>query len=172
MTRIELAPAEPYQLETLSNLFQLYLYDFSVYFCDDPGEQIGEDGLYDPGFEMARYFEPSGYRAYLGRVDGRLAGFALVTEQVQHRVGPGRLIEDFFVLRCYRRRGVGRSMAFQLFDTFRGYWEIAQIASNKPAQAFWRKVIGEYTQRRYREFVAAPNRYGDDVWQVFDSSEW
>ncbi len=170
MTRAELVPAEPPQLETLNNLYQLYLYDFSIYLHDDPCGQIGEDGLYDPGFEMARYFEAPGYWPYLSRIDGKLAGFALVTEQVQHRVGPGRLIEDFFVLRYYRRRGLGRSMALQLFDTFRGYWEISQIASNEPAHAFWCKVIGEYTQGRYREF-AAKNYYGD-LWQVFDSSEW
>jgi predicted acetyltransferase len=171
MTRIELAPAEPHQLEALSNLYQLYLHDFSVYLRDDPLGQIGEDGLYDPGFEMADFFGTPGYWPYLGRVDGRLAGFALVSGQVQHRAGPGRLIEDFFVLRCYRRGGVGRSMALQLFDTFRGYWEISQIASNEPAHAFWCKVIGEYTQGRYREFVVAKNYYGD-LWQVFDSSEW
>jgi predicted acetyltransferase len=51
-------------------------------------------------------------------------------------------------MKKYRQRGVGRKIAFQLFDRFHGVWKIAQ---NTPAQAFWRKIISEYTNGNYEE---------------------
>jgi predicted acetyltransferase len=58
---------------------------------------------------------------------------------------------EFFVMKKYRQRGVGRKIAYQLFDRFHGVWKIAQIEENMPAQAFWRKVISEYTNGNYEE---------------------
>jgi predicted acetyltransferase len=167
-TAVELIPAQKGQLGTLRHLAQLYLYDFSVFFCNDPVGQIDEEGLYDLGYPLERYVEQPGYWAYVGRVGGKLAGFVLVSDRVRHRTGPGRLVDEFFVLRCYRRRGVGRALACQTFDTYRGYWEVAEVSTNTPAQAFWRQVIDGYTQGRYREVV------GDfgEVWQMFDSAAW
>lgn len=168
MTNIQLVPLKRHQLETLENLMQLYLYDFSIYFCDEPTEQIGENGRYDPGYGLERYLKKSGYSAYLGRVDGKLAGFVLTSSRIKYREGAGRSVDEFFVLRCYRRQGVGRALALQTFEAFTGYWEIAEVADNTPAQAFWRRVIGEYTGGRYRELTG---EFGE-IWQTFDSSVW
>jgi predicted acetyltransferase len=122
--------------------------------------------LYDLGYPLERYFEQPGFWAYVGRVGGELAGFVLVSDRVRHCTGPGRLVDEFFVLRCYRRRGVGRALAYQTFDTYRGYWEVAEVSTNTPAQAFWRQVIDGYTQGRYREIISD---FGE-VWQMFDSA--
>jgi predicted acetyltransferase len=172
MSNVQLIPAKRSEIGVLRHLMQLYLYDFSEYLCDDEDEAIGEDGLYDPGFDLQRYWEKPGFWAYLARVEGRLAGFVLVSSRVRHRPKPGRYIDEFFVLRCYRRQGVGRALAFQTFDSFRGYWEITQIGANTSAQAFWRKVIAEYTQGRYEEFTTPAPSGPPDVWQVFDSGAW
>jgi predicted acetyltransferase len=32
-----------------------------------------------------------------------------------------------------------------LFDRFAGLWEVREMPANGPAQAFWRRVIAEYT---------------------------
>ncbi len=170
MPDVTLIPLRRDDLPTLENLLQLYLYDFSPYLCDDPDEQIGEDGRYNPGFNTARYAGRHGYWGYLARVDGRLAGFSLVSDRVRYRP-IGRHVDEFFVLRCYRRRGVGRAMAFQTFDTYRGYWEITEIAPNLPAIAFWQTVIDSYTGGRFRDFTEV---WGEQVHpiQTFDSSTW
>jgi predicted acetyltransferase len=162
---VELVPLQPGQLPTLRNLMQLYLYDFSIFFCEGDYDDIGEDGLYDPGFRLERYVEQPGYRAYLARLDRKLAGFVLLSERTRYRPR-GRIVDEFFVLRCYRGRGVGRRLAWLTFDTHQGYWEVAEIKNNTPAQAFWRRVIGEYTSDRYEEII---NDTGE-VWQMFDSS--
>jgi predicted acetyltransferase len=42
------------------------------------------------------------------------------------------------------------------FDAFRGRWEVGEMRQNLAAQAFWRKVIGDYTGGAYAEAVPAP----------------
>ena len=48
-------------------------------------------------------------------------------------------------------QGVGRAVACQIFDRFPGQWRVAQDEGNLPAQAFWRRVISQYTGGRSEE---------------------
>lgn len=50
-------------------------------------------------------------------------------------------------------------MAKQIFDEMPGKWEVRVIATNVPAQSFWRKIILEYTGGRFDERLLA-----DDDW--------
>ncbi len=54
-------------------------------------------------------------------------------------------------MKRYRRKGIGKVMAFHIFDKFRGTWEIQQIPNNKDAISFWRNVVREYTFRNFEE---------------------
>ena len=79
-------------------------------------------------------------------------------------------IVEFFVMRKYRRSGAGEAMARSVFDRFPGRWEVREIASNLPAQAFWRTIIGRYTDGRFEE-----RTWDDEKWrgpvQFFDSRD-
>jgi predicted acetyltransferase len=86
--------------------------------------------------------------------------------------GPGvRVIGEFFVLRCHRRRGVGTRAARMLFARFPGRWEVAELSWNVAAQRFWRPLIrrcavdGVIERRR---------RHGDLVFVVqhFETAKW
>ena len=72
---------------------------------------------------------------------------------------------EFFVMSKYRRRGVGSEAARFAFDRFPGRWEVREMAANTPAQAFWRRVIGDYTGDNFTE-----RRLDDGAWlmQSFD----
>lgn len=169
MSDIRLIPATEQDIQTLANLFQLYDYDFWEMLPDDPDSAIGEDGLFDHEFDLDEYFHRAGYHCYLARVDGKLAGFAFTSEKIAHGQGAGRFVEEFFVLRPYRGKGVGRALAFQLFDTFRGYWEVTELPENASGIAFWQSAIEAYTDGRFIEF------WDDEdgilyPWQTFDSS--
>jgi len=70
-------------------------------------------------------------------------------------------ISEFFIMRNYRRRGVGAMVALHIFDMFPGKWEVQETANNRAAHAFWRKVIGDYTQGAYKEvFLRQVGWYG------------
>jgi predicted acetyltransferase len=116
----------------LEQLFELYQYDFTEF----DGADVDEQGRF--GFpSLGRYFTEAGRHAFLLRVDGQLAGCALVLANEPNDMA------EFFVLRKYRRHGIGRRFALDLFARFPGPWQVRQIEANTPAQAFWRGAIPE-----------------------------
>ena len=106
---------------------------------------------------------------FLIRADGTLAGFAIIDGR-SHLTGEWGIwdVADFFVLRRYRRCGVGGHVARLLFDRFRGRWEVRQMAANRGAQAFWREVITRYTDGQFEDVHWNDARWRGAV-QVFDN---
>jgi predicted acetyltransferase len=156
----------------LQHLMQLYMYDFSVFWGDtDPDAHVDRQGLFDAGVDLGSYINAATRWAHLIWSGGRLVGFALLREQTVQRPGPGRYLEEFFIMQRYRRKGLGRAAATCLFDGYTGYWEISEIGPNLPAQNFWRRVIARYTRNRYQEFTTEEDGMLT-VWQTFDSSAW
>lgn len=54
-------------------------------------------------------------------------------------------------MKIYRKRGIGKAVAFRMFKQFPGMWEVAEVEENLPAQAFWRKIIQAFTQGEFEE---------------------
>ena len=163
--RIEVAEAGERDRPTLENLLQFYLYDFTPFYEWD----VGEDGRFGGGLLDGCWTED--YRhPFLVRVDGRLAGFAIVDRR-SHFTGQDDVWDmgEFFVLRRYRGKGVGEHVARLLFDRFRGRWEVRELRKNEPAQAFWRAVIGRYTAGRFEEELRNDTLWRGPV-QRFESS--
>lgn len=162
---VQLVKATAKDHDLLFNLAQFYQYDFT----DFLGGDVDAEGLFP--YMSVNYYLGQGRQAYIARIEDHPAGFALVDEQIQLRSGPGRYLAEFFVMRRFRRKGIGRQCAFQVFDTYRGYWEIAEVGPNQPAIAFWRKVIGEYTRGRFEESTTQEDGL-KIVWQTFNSAAW
>ena len=162
----EIIRATADEAPVLQNLMQLYLYDMSQF----SHREVDSRGLFNHE-HLDRYWQDESRAAFLARLGGRPAGFALVDE---HSVlkGPGagvRTIADLFVLRNHRRRGRGTHLAIEVFRRFPGRWEVRQDAGNEPAQAFWRKVIDRYTAGRFVELVLDDHRWRGPI-QTFDNS--
>lgn len=145
--QISLTAAVEEERATLENLAQLYVYDWSelLHF------EIGEGGRFED-FPLAPYWADDWRHPFLLRVGDKLAGFALI--EAQSKVTGERGVFDmteFFVLRRFRRRGVGLAAAFAAFDRFKGRWEVRQREENPAATTFWRRAIGDYTQSKFQE---------------------
>ena len=104
---------------------------------------------------MARWFADDSAHPLIILKDDKPAGFALVSrpprnqrEHVDYRMS------EFFIAVDARRLGVGKDAARLIFDRFGGSWEITEFLYNLPAVAFWRAVVNEYTQGRFREASA------------------
>jgi predicted acetyltransferase len=148
--QVELMTARVDDKPVIANLLQLYLHDFSEF----AGWAINEHGLFDYPW-LDHYWRDPARFPFLIRVDGELAGFALVHTSGQE--GPQvHHLAEFFVLRKFRRMGVGETAARQLFDRMPGSWSVAQMDRNVVAQHFWRKVIHRYTGGAFTE------RHDDD----------
>ena len=138
---VDVSPARPEDAHVLANLLQLYLYDFSelLDFDVDARGRFAEP-------DLSVYVEDSPHRAFLVRVEGELAGFALVRRGSQIDADPDVFdVAEFFVMRRYRRMGVGRTMAFAVFDRLPGSFEVRVLDSNAAALGFWRDVVETYT---------------------------
>ena len=161
---ITLSHASKAERPTLDNLMQLYIYDWSELRPLD----VGDDGRF-PDYPLDAYWQDSWRHPLLLRVDGRLAGFALVSEGSRLTGAPGVFdMAEFFVMRRFRRKRVGLAAAAAAFDRFKGPWEIRQHDENTAATAFWRSAIDRYTGGNYREV-----RWDDRAWtgpvQMFTS---
>lgn len=144
------------QRDALRNLMELYQYDFSEFEAED----VNEDGLY--GYKYLDYYWTiPGHFPFLIKVNEKFAGFALVREISSDDLNSPSyfIISEFFIMKKYRKGGVGKQVAFYLFDFFPGAWEIAELETNLPAQKFWRKIISEYTKSNYSE-VRKDNWHG------------
>jgi predicted acetyltransferase len=146
---VTLAPAAPEDRAVLDNLWQLYVYDFS----EMMDLALRDDGRFE-GRAFDAYWVDPWRHPFLLRVDGALAGFALV-HAGSRLTGDVEVFDmvEFFVARRYRRCGVGRRAACAVFDRFPGRWEVRQHPSNAGATAFWRRVIGGYTEGDYEELA-------------------
>ena len=147
MSDIDVHPLRPQEVPILAALFQLYRYDFSEFRDDD----VGADGRYVINhFQL--YVSDADHLSYLVRVDGELAGFAILRRcDAFDGRGPVTDVAQFFVMRKYRRRGIGEVVATQLFDRYVGTWQIGERPTNFVAQAFWRAIIGRYTGGEFEE---------------------
>jgi predicted acetyltransferase len=157
----EAAPEDKYILE---RLMQLYLYDFSAI----EGFDVGRDGLFETT-SLDSYWRESGRYPFLICADNQVAGLLLVNSHTCIEENSGaKSIAEFFVMRGYRRRGVGRFAARQTFDKFPGKWEVRQMTRNAAGQSFWRTVIGEYTQGRFTEVTLDDDKWKGPI-QSFDN---
>jgi predicted acetyltransferase len=101
---------------------------------------------------MARWFADDSAHPLIILQNDRPCGFALVSrpprnqrDQIDFRMA------EFFVALDVRRLGVGRDAARLIFDRFAGTWEITEFLYNQPAVSFWRAIVNDYTQGKYRE---------------------
>lgn len=125
-------------------MLELYQYEISDMYDQD----LDEHGEY--GYDLTRYMNDSLFFAYVVLVKDRFAGFALVSPAVVTQTN-GCWIEQFFILKKYRRDNLGTALARHVFQSHPGPWEVGQMTQNIAAQGFWRKVISSVTAGRYEE---------------------
>ncbi len=144
---VDLVPAGRDDEATIERLLELYLHDFSELI----GIQVKEDGRFGYPY-LPSYWSDPGRSPFLIRADGRLAGFALIQTGSEINDEPDVLdVAEFFVLRGYRRGGVGTAAARQVFGAFAGTWEVRVLKENTPAQPFWAQAVAGFT-REFDEF--------------------
>ncbi len=153
MQGLDIRPATADDRLPLYRMLELYQHDLSDVWEQD----LDSHGEY--GYALDDYWGDPACLPFVFVVAGRYAGFALVDADVR-LAGSERWIAQFFVLKKYRRQGFGRAAARALFGLMPGRWEVGQMPLNTPAQAFWRRVIGEYTGGSFVE-----HRLDEGGWQ-------
>lgn len=103
-------------------------------------------------------------RGFYRFVKGKPVGFVIRAE-----IDGRSDIAEFYILPCYRKTGLGKKLAFAVFDLFPGPWQVRQIPTAKEAIAFWRATISEYTKDIYTEDRVKDSHWGKVLRQIFES---
>lgn len=134
---IELVPTDPEQIELISNLYQFYAYESSDWELQD----VEEDGrFYIHDEHLMRYWHEPDWSANLLRVNGEVAGFVLIERSELPGIDALELA-DLFILKRYRRRGIGRSLMGEVLMSGHENWLVRYYPHDEVADAFWGKVL-------------------------------
>ena len=68
-------------------------------------------------------------------------GFILLSKKPFSKPGTDLCIQEFFILRKFRNKGVGLASIEQLFDNYFGSYSMAVMKQNTSAKMFWEKVL-------------------------------
>ncbi|WP_397452888.1 GNAT family N-acetyltransferase [Pseudomonas sp. NA-150] len=140
MLSIELHAAHQEDLQSIENLMQFYMHDFSEWLP----LKLSDHGFFSVQ-SMQNYWRKPATQPFLIKVDGELAGFVTVDgdgpfTDAHYNIG------YFFISRRFRGRGIARFVVSALLSKFPGQWQIFHIDANQPARGFWEKIISELTQ--------------------------
>ena len=127
--------------EVLYRLLEYSLYEESA---NDLNE-MNEDAIFEYKY-FNSYFTDDDRDAYFIREKetNKILGFAMVNTYVQVFEN-GHSIAEFMVIPKYRKNNIGKKVAFELFDRYRGNWEVSPSYNSCSALFFWNKVIKDYT---------------------------
>jgi predicted acetyltransferase len=137
---VEIIPALAEQEPILANLLELYAHDFSE-FAD---LKLGADGRF--GYKhLPLYWKESTRYPFLVMADSHLAGFVFVRRgsEISNDAEVWDVAE-FFIVRGFRRLGLGMKVAQEIWKKFPGRWEVRVADRNHKAKAFWARAVGEF----------------------------
>jgi predicted acetyltransferase len=159
--RIVVLPATREEEPTVANLLELYAHDFSTFH----DVELGQDGRF--GYpNLSLYWSEADRHPFLVRVDDQLAGLILVRRG--SRISSDAAVWDmaeFFIVRGYRRRGIGSRAAQAMWRMFPGRWEIRVMESNEAGRRFWAQAVTAFAGAAGRNL-----RFEKDGrnWDVFE----
>lgn len=73
-------------------------------------------------------------------MDGYIAGFLLIERSELPGINALELA-DLFILKRYRRKGIGRALATQVLTSGETDWLVRFYDQDEASQAFWRSVL-------------------------------
>jgi len=79
----------------------------------------------------------------------KLLGFVMVNTYLQ-KSESGHSIAEFLIIPKYRRNKIGERVAENIFDMYKGNWEVSPSLNNDKAYKFWLNTISKYTNGNYK----------------------
>jgi predicted acetyltransferase len=140
----EIIKVERKDKDKLYRLLQYALYDGSQYIDNE----IDEDCLFEYGW-FDNYFTDDDRDAYFIKNGDKYLGMVMVNENLKFNE-EGKCIAEFLIMPRFRRHHIGKKVAYDVFEMFKGDWEVQPMENNPTAYAFWKNIINEYTNGNYR----------------------
>jgi len=149
--------------EILARLMQLYQHDFSEFArADQSWGDVDADGLFSYIY-LDTYWVEERRKPFLFRVNDKLAGFAFINGWSNSGRAVDWCMSEFFVMRKYRRCGLGRDAAHWIIRGHPGVWEIPVASYNLPAAAFWKNVVAGLASHDIEELTGDGKRWSGPI---------
>lgn len=159
-TEITLISATLKEYPVIQNLGRFYAYDMSEYLGNHAGWEMPEDGLYECT-DFKKYWEEKNNFPFIVRYRNEIVGFVIVNKK-----GSDSSIDfnmaQFFILRKFKNKGIGRYVAEETFKKFPGIWEVMVIPGNEGAYRFWRSIIRYFTHYNFKEYTVNVAHFSND----------
>jgi ribosomal-protein-alanine N-acetyltransferase len=168
-SKIKLIPAALKDSPVIQNMGRFYVYDISEYLGDTDGWQIPEDGLYEC-IDFKKYWQTDDAFPFLIRYEDELAGFVIIDKKGSETNIDFNMAQ-FFILRKFKNKGIGRYVAHQCFNKFQGVWEVMVIPGNTGAYNFWKSITKNYTADNFEEYTRKVAHLNNSIKNIlkFDS---
>lgn len=149
MTNIYLIEVPESKKSVLRQLVELYQYELSPY----TGYELNEHGHFGYSY-FDNYWTENDRFSYFIMAGEKIAGFVMVNSYCEVlKDANAKTIAEFFVLKTFRRQGIGQTAAKKIFNLFPGKWEIHQYLNNEKSVIFWEKVVGDYTSGNFEKKI-------------------
>ncbi|WP_138751663.1 GNAT family N-acetyltransferase [Paenibacillus sinopodophylli] len=144
----------------INNLYPLYLHDLAgirnvlpnKYGVFEEEEQYQTLEQQIPVFDI--WWEKEGVLfPYLITVDAVPAGFVFVATPPYVLDHCDFMINEVFILRPFRGKGIGEYAVSEIFNWHRGSWMLytTPTDNNSKTISFWRKALSRYTNHQFTE---------------------
>lgn len=146
--KVKLLSATLEDYPIIQNMASYYAYDISEYM----GWAQENDGTHRIGIDFIKYWQAKNTHPFIIKYQDELAGFVIIDSNVSDSSNDFNMAQ-FFILRKFKGKGLGRHIAFHCFDKFIGKWEVFVMQKNEGAYRFWRNIIKSYTHHQFNEYT-------------------
>ena len=131
--------------DTLYRLLQYSLFEES----GNDLNEMNDNAIFEYKY-FERYFTDDDRDAYFIKEQNtnKLLGFAMVNTYMQI-FDNGHSIAEYMVIPKYRRNKIGKRVAIELFNKYKGNWEIKPSFNSNKAYLFWKNVVEDYTHNNF-----------------------
>ena len=132
------------KLENKNILYRLLEYSLFEESLND-GNEMNDQAIFEYEY-FDSYFTDTNRDAFFIREKetNKLLGFVMINTYMQKCI-EGHSIAEFMIITKYRKNKIGKKVAFECFDMYKGNWEVSPSYGSESAYNFWEKVINEYT---------------------------
>ena len=79
-------------------------------------------------------------------MNNEIVGFILINKLEEDNYE----ISEIFILNNYKNKKIGKKAVNQIFDIYKGKWQIKVVPSSPKTESFWNKTISDYTDNNYK----------------------
>jgi predicted acetyltransferase len=168
-SNLSISPIGPESDVLLRNLFEHYIHDMAEWFDID----TRADGSYS--YDTSLVWQ-KGCDVYLAKAGDAIAGFAIVGPATEW-VGENGVhdVREFFVIRRFRRRGLGQRMATLLWNERPGAWLVRSSKRMRRRSGFGDRRLqasrAGYMKKQFARSTGGPGDFSDSILPPSDRSE-